>query len=300
VLFKQEQLPQARKSFEVVAASQKDHAPTLNNLAVILWRQNQQMGALNFYVQAMLAAPLEPGILGNVAEALNALPQKDRGNSVAQKCARIFADQDTALQQQMAQHGWYRWGSTWVDREQIQQLQAMEKDVQKKIDAMSADYDELKKKVNRLDDDIDDNVRRMKSMEADSLGRDVQGNVVHLPLPRRYYDLADENRRLSQDRVELMKKVDEMRAAAKALQQQIPTPKFSGVQRLIGVEGTPLLPPLKLAQGPAASPSPSAADLTPPKLGPTNAATQPTTSPAPATTEPDVRHPIPASLVDPS
>ena len=135
-------------------------------------------------------------------------------------------------------------------------------------------------------------------MESDSLARDSQGNVVHLPLPRRYYDLADENKKLSQDRAELMKKVDEMRAAAKQLQQQIPTPRFTGVQRLIGVEGTPLLPPLKLAGGPSPSPTPPA-DLTPPKMAPSSPVSKPTTDPAPAT-QPDVRHPIPASLFDPA
>ena len=43
VFYKQEQLAPARKAFELVAAGTKDHGPTLNNLAVIQWRQNQQI-----------------------------------------------------------------------------------------------------------------------------------------------------------------------------------------------------------------------------------------------------------------
>ena len=39
---------------------------------MVQWRQNQQVAALNSYVQAMLAQPMDVEVLNNVAEALNA------------------------------------------------------------------------------------------------------------------------------------------------------------------------------------------------------------------------------------
>src|SRR5258706_14099366 len=98
----------------------------------------------------------------------------------------------------------------------------------------------------------------MKSMEESSYARDAQGNPYVLPLPQRYYELARENKRLLADRAELATKLDQLRAAAKKVQQQMPTPRFTGAQRMIGVEATPLLqpmnPPNPLPREPAVAP----------------------------------------------
>lgn len=292
LLFKQEQLPGARKWFESVVAAMSDHAPTLNNLAVVHWRQNQPLPALNYYVQAMLASPLNKEVLNNVAEALNALPQAQRTTTPAKKAFQIFADQDTQLQQKMAESGQYRWGATWVDKAKFEKLQAIERDVQKQLDKMSADFDAIRKKIAGIESDIDSNARRMKSMEETSYTRDAQGNIFRLPLPSRYYDLERENKQLAADRDAEIAKLDALRTAAKLVQQQMPTPKFTSVQQLIGLEGAPLLPPIKTTETTPAAPRP---DLAPPKdiiVGPppgpgTAPATQPATRPAPAGKVPD-------------
>src|SRR5439155_24004758 len=96
-------------SFESVVAEAADHAPTLNNLAVILWKQNAQAGAMGYYERALSSAPDSREILDNVAEALNALPAEQRKSTVATKLARHFADRDAALQKNMAERGLYRW-----------------------------------------------------------------------------------------------------------------------------------------------------------------------------------------------
>jgi tetratricopeptide (TPR) repeat protein len=302
VLFRQDQLPSARKAFEGVVAAMKDHAATLNNLAVVLWKQNQQLVAMNEYVQAMLASPLNREILNNVAEALSALPQNHRSSPVAQKCFKVFAEQDAALQEQLARQGMYRWGSTWVDKGQIVKLQELEKEIGKKLDAMSAEYDDTKKKIGRIEDDIDDNVRRMRAIEATSFARDAQGNVYRVPYPRRYYDLEDDNKKLSADRAALITHLDELRAGAKRVQQQIPTPRFTGVQQMIGVEQTPLLPPL-----PTPTATAGRTDLLPPKdvvpvdpqMPMPTTTSRPTTGPAEPATQPYIRQPIPDSLLTP-
>src|SRR6185295_5504729 len=90
--FQQNQLPAARKSFETVNTVIKDHAPTLNNLAVILSRQNAVMPSLNHYDQAITAAPVNKFILDNVAEALAMVPEDQRKNRVALTLFRKFTE----------------------------------------------------------------------------------------------------------------------------------------------------------------------------------------------------------------
>ena len=116
---------------------------------------------------------------------------------MVQKATRHFTEQDTALQQQMAQLGWYRWGSTWVDRTQLAQLKAAEDQVQKKLEALNTDFQTTTKKIKSIDDDIDDNTRRMRTIENSSYTRDAQEITFRLPLPARYYDYDSDNKKLA-------------------------------------------------------------------------------------------------------
>jgi tetratricopeptide (TPR) repeat protein len=293
ILFRQDQIQPARKSFDVVLASTKDHAPTLNNIAVILWRQNQQMGALNFYVQAMIAAPSTRQVLDNVAEALNALPANQRQNALTQKAARLFMQQDTELQQQMAAIGWFRWGSTWVPKAQFEKLQAVEKEITAKLDELTSSYDEIKKKVDRVDSDVDDNLRRMKQIEQSNYATDANGALYRLPLPARYYELERDNRQLAQDRADYVGKLDGLRAEAKKAQQQLPTPRFAQMQQMMGPEGTPGLPAMKA--GAAIAPLPEVVPV-PREL--TVPATRPAARTGPST-QGAQRLKVPESLLSP-
>ena len=298
LLYNQEQLQASRKAFEAAQAILKDHAPTLNNLAVVVWRLNSQVQALGLYDQAMLASPLNREVLDNVSEALEALPVKQRQAVLVQKAARHFAEQDTLLQQQMAQRGWYRWGSTWVDRTQLEQLKVADAELQKKLAALSDEFDATRKKVQRIDDDIDDNLRRMRVLETTSYARDTQGNYVRLPLPSRYYDYEADNKKLARDREVEVAKLEGLRAEAKRQQQSMPMPRFKAVQKLIGLEGTPILPPtrgatvnVEPAPRQANPPAPPTTAPAPPGPAPVVPATRPTgTSPA-------SRQPLPDSLL---
>ena len=266
LLFKQEQIPAARKWFETIVATLNDHAPTCNNLAVVLWRQNQQMAAMGFYARAMTSSPYHREILNNVAEALNALPQNQRNTVPAQAAFRLFTEQDAVLQEKLAKTGLYRWGSTWVEKQQIDRLMEIEKDVKKQLDALSADFDAASKKISQIDGDIEYNARRMKTIDETSYATDSQGRTVRMSLPPRYYELERANRQLAMDRQEQSSKLETLRATAKQVQQQLPTPRFTAVQRLIGVEGTPLLPPMiGIGPGESAVPALSRPDLKPPR-----------------------------------
>src|SRR5204862_8109120 len=51
------------------------------------------------------------------------------------------------------------------------------------------------------------------------------------------------NKRLETQRQETVALMEALRAKAKAVKQQLPLPKFTGVQLVIGVEGTPAVAP---------------------------------------------------------
>ncbi len=242
VNYRQEQLPQARKSFEAVAAVLPDHAPTMNNLAVILWRQRSYVGALNFYDRALLAAPASREILDNMAEAINALPEESRNATATKKVLRHFAERDAAVAADLAKQGLVRWGATWVNSADYEKLQAAEKEIQGKLAKMSADYDAMSARNRRLEQDIDYTTQLARRMEADSYGRDASGNTVRYPLSPRYYDTLRDAAAMKSEHDANLIEMERLQKLAKQTQQQLPTPKFSGLQKLIDVEGTPLPP----------------------------------------------------------
>src|SRR3954466_13650226 len=85
VALKQDQLGVAKKNLEKTRELLSDHGPTLNNLAVIAFKQKQLPGALSFYDLAMQATPRSRVILDNVAEALNAASPNERNGQQYQK-----------------------------------------------------------------------------------------------------------------------------------------------------------------------------------------------------------------------
>lgn len=239
--YRTDRLPVARQSFDAVNVSVPDHAPTLNNLGVVAWRQNQHAGALNFYDQAMQTAPLDKDVLNNVAEALNALPDNVRTGTVAQRVARRFTEQDTQLQQDLATQGWYRWGATWVTQSQLDQLKIAEQQVQDKLDKMAGDFDAVQSRIRSIEVSVESNNRSIRQLEANQWGRDANGNPVRFALPQVYYDLVADNRRLSAERAVEVRRLDDLRAAATRIRQQGPQPRFTGVHKLMDENAAPVL-----------------------------------------------------------
>ena len=239
--FQQNQLPAARKSFEAVNAVIKDHAPTLNNLAVILSRQNAVMPSLNHYDQAITAAPVNKFILDNVVEALAVVPDDQRKNRVAQTLYRKFTEQDTRLQEALAAQGLYRWGGTWVERAEMDRLKEQEKKVNEQIEKVKAEGRTNETRVKEIDSEVESIDRSMRQIEANSVYRDSNGKLVHIPYPAIYYDLQNDRSKLISERSGLMAKINGLLTQIQQLQKDLPKPKFAGVQRLIGAEGTPVM-----------------------------------------------------------
>jgi len=243
ILYRQDQIQPARKAFEAVKEQMPDHGPALNNLAVVLWRQNQQMAAMTTYLHAMQVMPLNKELLNNVAEALNALTDEQRRATVVQKVQRLWQEQDAQLQQQMMQVGWYRWGATWVDKSQYEKLQAAEREVRDKIAKLESDFAEAQGRIDTIDAQYKQNQQAMRYMEQNRLAYDAQGRPMLYPLPPQYYDYDRAQRRLEVQRQESVALLDALRAKAQAVKQQLPMPKYTGAQLMIGVEGTPAIVP---------------------------------------------------------
>ncbi len=293
VLYRQDQLTAARKAFESVIALLPDHAPSLNNIAVIYWRQNEPAVAVNFYDRALQAATNRYDVLDNVAEALDALPQEYRNAPVTRKLVRHFNEQEPLVQAQMQKQGLFRWGATWVSASELEKLKDAEKQIKDKLDKLSADFDAVTARIGRIDADVASDRQWAKRMEADSIGRDPQtGAAVQYPLPPSYYDTVRDIKVLQEERAARLAEQDKMRLAAKTIQQSLPKPKFTGLQRVIDADGAPISAAVLAAAiaAPPGSPAPAPPPATPPPAGqppaidpaPGASATAPLTQPATA------------------
>jgi len=241
LFYRQDQLAPARKEFEAVAAMVPDHVPTLNNLAIVIGRQNQVPAALNQYDRAMIVSPSDRGILTNVAEVLEALSPELRKNEIVRRVQRRFDEQIAPLETKLASEGLYRWGATWVTAADLEKLKAVEAANKAKLDALSVQFDAAQAELTRIAQSIADNQNTMRRIESESIRYDVNGQPVRVPYPAVYYELVRDNQRMTGDRAALIAKMEQMRVSANTIKQQLPTPRFTGVQQMIGVEGTPVL-----------------------------------------------------------
>jgi hypothetical protein len=172
------------------------------------------------------------------------LSDDQRKAQIAQKVYKLWAEQDAQLQQQMAPLGWYRWGSSWVDKAQYEKLQVAEKEVKDKIAKMEQDFADAEAKVETIDAQIKQNNDAMRYMSQQRVSYDASGRMQLYPLPAQYWDYDRANRRLEVQRKEAVALLDALRAKAQVVRQQLPVPKFTGAQVLIGVEGTPAVAPV--------------------------------------------------------
>jgi hypothetical protein len=207
------------------------------------------MAALTVYLQAMQAMPMNKELLNNVAEALNSLSDDQRKAQIAQKVYKLWTEQDAQLQQQYGPMGWYRWGSTWVDKAQYEKLQQAEKEVKDKLAKMEQDFADSEAKVDTIDSQIKQNRDAMRYMELSRVQTDGQGHQMTYPLPPQYWDYDRANRRLQVQREEAVALLDALRKKAQIVKNQLPVPKFTGVQMVIGVEGTPAVAPVAAKKG---------------------------------------------------
>lgn len=250
--YEKDDLSKARKALETAQAQAKDHPATLNNLAVVAWRQKRTLDALALYDQAMAAAPEDERILQNVAEALHALPRDQQSAPIAQRAHRRFQGQDRKLQEEQEKLGRFRWGSQYVAKEEYDSLKAREQEIQRKLDGMATQFDDVEGALAAIDDQLASNEQTLRQIQANSYTRTWEGFLYRTPLPSIYYEILRENERLRRDRAGAVTELERLRTQARQIQQELPRPQFTGVQTPIGVEGTPLGAPLAAAKDAAA------------------------------------------------
>jgi tetratricopeptide (TPR) repeat protein len=275
--FNDKQLPAARKSFEAVNA-QIAHAPTLNNLAIVLYRQAQQLAALKLYDQSIQLAPLNRDLLDNVAEALQALSDEQRNTAIAMRLQQDFLVQDQQLQAILAKGGLYRWGATWVDAVQLQHLQEVQKDVDRQLADLQQEMDGYKDRMEQIQRLVADDQQQMVQLAAlQPYFTDAKGQVYQLPPPQQYYDLQGNIGRMQVEYGQLRGKLKQYDQRAKKINQQLPIAKYTGNQTPIGIEGMPVDPDVAAAMppwpGPAGGQSGGAA--TQPQAAPVTVPTTP-------------------------
>ncbi|MBV8781428.1 MAG: tetratricopeptide repeat protein [Phycisphaerae bacterium] len=274
MLFAKGQIVPAKKAYESSIAATPDCAAAFNNLAIILWKQNQPMAALQNYEKCLIALPQNKPVLDNVAEALAALPNDQRKNPIAIKLQKRFADQDAQLQTLMEKNGQYRWGSSWVDQATLDKLKAAEQAVNDQLNKLNADATTINSRIAEIDHLTAANNNTMQQLQASAYARDAKGNVVILPLPPQYYTMENDNERMAGERAGLLQKLQGLSEEAKKAQQSMPVPRYTGIQRVIGVEGMPGLPTTQ----PTTAPSANGHDITI-SIGPSTA---PSSNPTPA------------------
>ncbi len=241
--YRQNEVPAARKAFEIVIDEITNHAPSLNNLAVILARQNQPAASMGMYDRAMQAEPLNRHILDNVAEGFYALSPSERKAAIVQRALKRFLEQDEQLQQEMANRGQFRWGATWVNQQQLDELKAAEVKIKGRLDQLAAEFDAVQARMNTIVQDVESNNRTMRNLESQRYGRDAAGQLVTGDLPPRYYDVQADTAKLEAEHKQQALKMQQLRAAARDVEKQLPTPRYTGSQKLIETEGTPIQVP---------------------------------------------------------
>ena len=91
-------------------------------------------------------------------------------------------------------------------------------------------------------------------MEANSIIRDANGQLMRTQLPPSYYQMQEDQQALRRDEVEVEAKLNTLQSQAKEIEKSaLPQPKFTGALHIIDVEGTPML----MLPSPAATSQPT-------------------------------------------
>ncbi len=240
IAYRQDQIPAARRAFEQAAEVLPSHGATLNNLAVVQWRQGATGIAMANFQRAMTAMPLNTVIHDNVAEVLHSLGTDARETQQLRRLQAQFQQDEPRLQANLRESGWYRWGGTWVTQDQLQELRAQEERIKSELDRLAVDFDRTKREVERIDDLIRRNNDLMSQLSAGAWVRDAQGRLVRVPVPNRYRELDDENADLKRRRDRELARLETLRKQAQEIRSQLAVPPYTGQLRLLDEQLTPV------------------------------------------------------------
>jgi tetratricopeptide (TPR) repeat protein len=256
LLYKQEQVGLARKSFEAAGASLPDHGPTLNNMAVTQWRQRAFAQALMNWEKTMAVAPLMPVVHDNLAEIFNNPPREVARTSVLKRVQTKWEAAELLLQKKMAETGMYRWGGTWVDAAQLKKLQEQEQALKTKKAELTREYTDTESKIQRMNDELAAIHRSMATLETARNLPDARtgGTGIRAPLPEAYYQMQRDEDRLVAEKKQAERKLDTLRDEAERLKGEVLVPPYRGELKIMGEEFAPNPPGNSSTTAPTTAP----------------------------------------------
>ncbi len=139
VAYRMNNLILARTYFTALAAADPGSVLAENNLGVVSYQQNAAGEGLIHYTRALQAMPGNRMVLDNIAEALNAYAG-DKDSTNYRALIRQFEQSEIAVEAEMAKKGLERWGSTWVTREELEQLEKNQRAVKDQMAQLDAQY----------------------------------------------------------------------------------------------------------------------------------------------------------------
>jgi Tfp pilus assembly protein PilF len=274
------ELPKARTFFTKLASVDPGSVLAENNLGVIAFQQKQQPEGLVHYTKAIQAKPDNRLVLDNAADAMGTyLGSKDI--DAYRNLARQYAQAEAAMETDMAKRGLYRFGSTWLPKEQKEKYGADRQQVLTAMAQLDAKYAIARQAVDQLDlqlkqasADYEQTATDLANLQLSSIGTrggyipNYDGNRTILAnnldvLARRKADLQTRKEQATQSLQPFFAEAARLKAALAAL----PEVSYTGVQRIMepqDVDDPPPPAPLKINMQAATAPAPR----TPPPASP--------------------------------
>lgn len=244
IYYRSDKLADARKAFEAALVTAPGHGPTLGNLAVTLARMKLWMAAANQFNSALIVLPLERGMLNNVAEFLQLVPANQKNLPIMKQIERKFTEQDNILAQRLAQQGLFRWGATWVDQAQMDQIKKEEAEHKAQLDLLAGKFEQLVSRTGEIDSRLKQLDADIAAIEASTNRVGPNGEVIQLPLPQSYEVLVGERVKLKTERQQIGVDEDTIKSRARDLQKNPPNtfPKYTGLLQVYAAEAAPMPP----------------------------------------------------------
>lgn len=267
------EVPKAKAFFTKLVSVDPGSVLAENNLGVIAFQQKQQPEGLIHYTKAIQAKPDNRLVLDNAADAMGSyLGSKDI--DAYRNLARQYGQAEAAMEADMAKRGLYRFGSTWLPKEQKEKYGADRQQILTAMAQLDAKYATAKQTIDQLDLQIKEANTEyeratidLANMNISSIGtqggyvpnyeatRAVLSNNIDM-LARKKADLQARRDQASQALQPFFAEATRLKAAL----AELPEVAYTGVQRIMelqDVDDPPPPAPLKINTSAAATPAPA-------------------------------------------
>lgn len=198
------------------------------NLAVVLASRKREVDASEAAVEA---AGMVDGqnvyrdvLLVNAEVALGAVSGPARGRRSVQQAEARLAGLIAAREAEQAQHGLYRWGPVWLDRERYLDISQRVRESSERLSQQTALRDGALEDVRRYEREISRVQRELKTI-SDGLAAGGRGQSTLLERRRH---LREDLEHFERNRSGAVQRVREANAAIAAEESQMPRPPYPG------------------------------------------------------------------------